>query len=87
MAISFGGTVYPWNSGKTIGLFVASGVAFIVFFAQQYLKIFTTAENRIFPIQFLSNKHMILYWILIAAPAAAVLVSFQEKNTHKTILT
>ncbi|KAK0114836.1 hypothetical protein ONS96_013319 [Cadophora gregata f. sp. sojae] len=73
MAISFGGTVYPWNGGKTIGLFVASGVAFIVFFAQQYLKIFTTADNRIFPMQFLNNKHMILYWILIAAPAAAVL--------------
>ncbi|KAH9208644.1 hypothetical protein DL95DRAFT_414595 [Leptodontidium sp. 2 PMI_412] len=45
----------------------------ISFGGTQYLKIFTTAENRIFPIQFLSNKHMILYWILIAAPAAVVL--------------
>ena len=86
MAISFGGTTYPWNGGETIGLFVASGVAFIVFFAQQYFNIFTTAKNRIFPIQFLGNKHMILYWILIAAPAAAVLVSPQERSARKIVL-
>lgn len=79
MAISFGGTIYPWNSGQTIGLFVASGVIFVLFFTQQHFGLFTTYDNRIFPMQFLKNRHMLIFWILIAAPAAAVLVSLRTK--------
>jgi MFS family permease len=30
MAVSFGGITYLWNSGKIIGLFVCSGVLFIM---------------------------------------------------------
>lgn len=74
MAISFGGTVYAWNSGQTIGLFVTSGVVFALFFIQQHFKFLTSFENRIFPMQFLGNRHMMIFWTLIAAPAAAVLV-------------
>ncbi|KAL8684593.1 MAG: hypothetical protein Q9224_006249, partial [Gallowayella concinna] len=49
MAINFGGSTYPWNSGRIIGLFVTSGVLFILFGTQQGLTVFTTTERRIFP--------------------------------------
>lgn len=35
MAISFGGSLYPWHSGRIIGLFITAGVLIIMFFIQQ----------------------------------------------------
>lgn len=35
LAMSFGGVTYPWNSGRIIGLFVCSGVLFILLGIQQ----------------------------------------------------
>src|ERR1700712_1413459 len=40
MAVSFGGVQYPWNSGRIIGLFVTSGVLFIILGIQQVYTIF-----------------------------------------------
>ena len=74
MAISFGGSIYSWNSGQTIGLFVTAGVVSIVFIIQQHYKVLTSFEDRIFPLQLLRSKNMLLCWAMIAAPAAAVLV-------------
>ena len=68
MAISFGGNVYPWDSGRIIGLFVCSGVLFILFGVQQTFAIFTTENSRIFPIEFVKSKIML---ILFAETSAA----------------
>ena len=73
MAISFGGIVYPWNSGRIIGLFVTSGVLFILFGTQQTYTIFTTKARRIFPIDFLKSRTML---ILFASVAAAASITF-----------
>ncbi|KAL8828412.1 MAG: hypothetical protein Q9170_006611 [Blastenia crenularia] len=59
MAINFGGSTYAWNSGRIIGLFICSGVLFILFGTQQALAIFTTIERRIFPIEFLKMQIML----------------------------
>jgi hypothetical protein len=56
MAISFGGSIYSWNSGQTIGLFVTAGVVSIVLILQKHYKILTSFEDRIFPLQFLRSK-------------------------------
>jgi len=74
MAISFGGIVYAWNSGQTIALFVVSGVLFIAFGLQQEWAILTTVERRIFPVQFLRSRSMILLFAE-ASCAAAVMVT------------
>jgi hypothetical protein len=74
MAISFGGTIYLWGSGQTIALFVTSAVLFILFALQQTFCFMTTPEERIFPIQFMRNKDMLLLWLITAAVAGAVLV-------------
>lgn len=39
MAISFGGTLFNWDSGTIIGLFVASGILAILFFLDQRFSI------------------------------------------------
>ncbi len=73
MAISFGGVVYTWNSGRIIALFAISGVLIIVFWIQQIYCIGTTQETRTFPIQFLRNKELVL---LFSAEACASTLTY-----------
>ncbi|KAF3010362.1 hypothetical protein E8E14_009434 [Neopestalotiopsis sp. 37M] len=67
MAIQFGGTLYAWNSGTEIALFVVSGVLFVIFGVQQTFTIFTSEANRMFPIQFMRNLNAVLLFMVAAA--------------------
>lgn len=71
MAINFGGTLFAWNSGRTIALFIVGGVLAITFAIQQTLCIFTHVDDRVFPIQFLNNKNAVLLFICAAASNTA----------------
>ena len=71
MAINFGGSVYAWNSGRIIGLFVCSGVLFILFGIQQSFTILTTIERRIFPVEFLKNKLLVILYAETACGSTA----------------
>jgi len=71
MAINFGGSVYTWNSGRIIGLFVCSGMLFIIFGIQQRFALLTPTERRIFPIEFLGRKIMLILFAETAAASAA----------------
>lgn len=71
MAINFGGTIYEWNSGAVIALFVVSGVVWIAFAFQQAYSIFTTETQRVFPVHFLKNWNAVLLFISMAAVNAA----------------
>lgn len=73
MAVNFGGSVYAWNSGRIIGLFVTSGICFTLFALQQAFTLLTTKDRRIFPVQFLKSKIMI---ILFAETSAASTTTF-----------
>ena len=66
-AIDFGGTLYSWDSGRVIALFVLSGVLFIAFGIQQGMCILTTKERRIFPVEFLRSRTMIMLFASIAS--------------------
>ena len=74
MAISFGGILYDWNSGRIIGLFVVSGVLFILFGLQQTFAVFTTMDRRIFPVHFLRRRTLVLLFALTAAAITALMV-------------
>jgi len=74
MAINFGGTLYAWNSGKTIALFVVSGLLLLAFAIQQSFCLFTNPQGRIFPIHFLKMKEPVLLFILMAANNAAQVI-------------
>lgn len=67
MAISFGGVLYDWNSGRIIGMFVCSGVLFIALGLQQEFAILTTKTRRVFPVQYVRQKEMCILFAQIAA--------------------
>jgi MFS family permease len=74
MAVSFGGLTYPWNSGKIIGLFVCSGVLFILLGLQQVYTIFTTTSRRVFPVEFFKSRTMLILFAMTAAGGTAIFV-------------
>ena len=82
MAINFGGTLYDWNSGQTIALFVVGGILLIVFSIQQVTMFLTSFEGRMFPVQMLKMKQPVLLFILMAAnnSSAQALVRFHARS-------
>lgn len=67
MAVSFGGVLYEWNSGRIIGLFVTSGILFIALGVQQEFVVLTTKARRVFPVQYVRNKEMVILFAQIAS--------------------
>lgn len=72
MAISFGGALYAWRSGQTIGLFVCSGVLWILFAIHQVF--FTTPDTRLFPLHFLQSYEQIILFVQVAAAVTCAFV-------------
>jgi MFS family permease len=75
MAINFGGTLYPWNSGQTIALFAVSGVLWIIFGLQQGFNLATSVETRILPIHLFAQREPVLLFISCAAVGAVSYIS------------
>ncbi|KAJ5980184.1 MFS drug efflux transporter [Penicillium waksmanii] len=74
MAISFGGLTWAWGSGKIIGLFVCSGVLFILLGFQQAFTIGTTTTRRIVPVEFFRSRTMLILFACTAAAGTACFV-------------
>lgn len=74
MAINFGGVVFAWNSARIIALFVTSGVLFILFGLQQTFAVLTTVSRRIFPIEFLRSRTMLLLFASMACASTATFI-------------
>ncbi|KAA8644348.1 hypothetical protein EYZ11_001643 [Aspergillus tanneri] len=72
MAISFGGAMFEWGSGRIIGLFVCSGVLWILFGLQQVF--LTTPETRLFPLEFLKSYEQVIFFALVAAAVTCAFV-------------
>jgi hypothetical protein len=60
MAISFGGTLYSWESGQIIVLFVVSAIGFLFLFLQQSYAVYTTYDLRILPLHLFKVRDMAL---------------------------
>jgi Major Facilitator Superfamily len=74
MAISFGGVLYNWSSGQTIAMFVVSGVLFALFAVQQEFALLTTTARRIFPVQFVRSRTMLILFAETACAACGIVV-------------
>jgi hypothetical protein len=74
MAFTFGGTQWPWSSGRIIALIVVFGVLLITFAIQQTFCIFTTPELRIFPVDFLRSRDLILQFVSMSAAVTTLFV-------------
>lgn len=54
MAIEFGGRDYPWDSATVIGLFVGSGLTFLVFLAWEWRE----GENAMIPLAMVAKREV-----------------------------
>ena len=71
MGINFGGTLYDWNSGQIIALFVVAGALLVSFAIQQQFALLTTTSERMFPTHFLKIMEANLLFIAAAGCNAA----------------
>ncbi|KAI9649950.1 hypothetical protein NHQ30_002535 [Ciborinia camelliae] len=75
LALTFGGVTWAWDDGRTIGTLVAFAVILIVFIVQQYFAIFTTPEHRLFPIEFIGSRTLVILHICTACASTAMFVA------------
>ena len=90
ITFTFAGATWAWNDGRTIALLVVFGVVLIAFLIQQGLSILTTPERRLFPVDFLRNRTLVLMFIATSAAGTTLLIpiyyiplyfSFVHNNT------
>lgn len=72
MAISFGGTVYEWNSAQEIALFCVSGILFIALGVHQA---WSDPQNRMFPVHFLKHKGLLIQFLVGASAGTSSFVT------------
>lgn len=82
MATNFGGTLYAWDNGRIITLFVLTGVFAVAFAVQQTFNLFTKESDRMFPVQFLKMKEPVLLFISMAAANAGGFIAIYYIPTY-----
>lgn len=75
------GILKPWSSGSVIALFVAFGLSLLAFGASQYSSFLTTPSDRLFPMDLLRSKTLVLLYICQAAAAAVLFIPIYCKLT------
>lgn len=75
MVLTFAGSAWGWNDGRTIATFVISGALFILTFLQQYFGLLVIPEARMFPPRrILLNTTQMLLCINTAVAATNIYV-------------
>lgn len=74
MIFTFGGSIWPWGDGRMIALYVVFVLSSIAFAVSQYLAVFTTKKDRLFPGQFLGNRTLVLMLMCCTALSGALYV-------------
>jgi MFS family permease len=74
IGFTFGGVQWAWSDGRTIAVIVVWATLMIAFGVQQTFSIFTTPEARIFPIDFLKNRDLVLQYISVSAAATGLFI-------------
>lgn len=67
-AFTFGGAQWAWGSGGVITFIALFVVTLAIYAVQQRFSLFTTPENRLFPVDFLKSRSM---WLLHISTACA----------------
>jgi hypothetical protein len=74
MAISFGGALYAWNSGRIIALLVLATVFCILLCIQQGLCLFTNRADQFFPVHVFKSYEMCILFLQVAAGGASAMI-------------
>ncbi|KAH6895656.1 major facilitator superfamily domain-containing protein [Thelonectria olida] len=75
IAVTFSGAVWDWGSGPDIAAWVVFGVVLISWCVQQSFCIFTTKEDRAFPVHMLSRHDLAPLWITCLCAGASYAVT------------
>ncbi|KAH8586122.1 MFS multidrug transporter-like protein [Bisporella sp. PMI_857] len=75
LGLTFGGVSWAWNSGRTIGTLVTCVVILIIFIVQQYFAIFTTPEHRLFPVDFIASRTLVVLHVTTACASTSMFVT------------
>jgi MFS family permease len=75
MAMNFGGVLWPWDNGRSVALFVLSGILFALFCAQQIFCFMTTTTDRIFPMHFFRNYEIIILFVTMMFSAFGTFIT------------
>jgi hypothetical protein len=75
VVLTLAGSTWKWRSAGPITMWVVFGVLLVAFAIQQVFCIFTTAERRLFPVQLLKSRTIILLYFGTACTATAVFVA------------
>ena len=74
VVLSFSGSLWSWDSSRSIALWTLWGIFLVAFIVQQAFAVFTTTDRRIFPVHFLRSRTMVLLYIATGCAAAPVAV-------------
>lgn len=75
VVLQFGGSTWAWSDGRTIATFVVTGVLIVLFGFTQYYSVFTTPERRLFPIEFLKRRTVLLMYLLMSCVMAGIFIT------------
>jgi hypothetical protein len=75
LAFTFGGAIWAWSDGRVIALIVLFIAFTVMFAASQYLKLFTTETNRVFPCEFIHDPQLVLLYVCMACMGASLFVA------------
>lgn len=72
--LSFGGSVFAWNTGTIIALLCVSIVLLVLFGIQQGFCLFTTFDRRLLPVQYFKSRTLILMFITSAVAGGPIFI-------------
>ncbi len=75
VVLTFAGSTWSWDSAGPITLWVVFGVFLVSYALQSTFSISTTPERRLFPVQFLKSRTMVLLYFTTAAAATGLAVT------------
>lgn len=75
VAATFSGPIWDWGSGASVAMWVVFGVVVVAWAAQQVLCLFTTREERAFPVHILRRVDLIPIWVASGCAGASYAVT------------
>jgi hypothetical protein len=75
LALTMAGGQWPWRDGRTIATLVVFGVTVVLYAVQQSVPLFTTVENRSYPVHLLRQRTQILLYITTAAGITSLYIT------------
>ena len=74
VVISFSGSIFAWKSAASIAMWTIAGLSLVLYVLQQVFAVFTTIENRLFPVHFARSRTLLLLYFTTAAASTAMSV-------------